>query len=85
MKIAVTQEHIDKGDRQNCRECPVALAAKEALKTSAVEVLYHSMVVQGHRYTLPTEAAVFVSAFDDRGRESVKPFKFDLALAAELR
>lgn len=30
MKISVTQEHIDKGQRMDCCLCPIALALQEA-------------------------------------------------------
>jgi hypothetical protein len=29
MKITVTQEHIDKGIREDCTACPIALALRE--------------------------------------------------------
>jgi hypothetical protein len=77
MKIVVTQEHIDRGIREECRACPIALAIMEALGwTDGVKVENDLVFVANAEYPLPTEAQVFVFNFDN-GLEVI-PFEFEL-------
>ena len=81
MLIRVTQEHIDKGVRDDCRQCPVALAIQEATK-SIVDVL--PMYCQftyisdwpGKAVNLPIEVTEFIKGFDSEGFGL--PFTFEL-------
>jgi len=80
IKIKVTAEHIDKGKRNNCRECPVALAIKEQLNlpydmqvgTLGVNIFYEKHTCT--KYMLSRAAERFINKFD--GRKDVKPFNF---------
>lgn len=80
MRIAVTQENIDKGVRGETSNCPIALAVKAlgyeyvCVGAESVDALRGS---DGRAFLwyLPNEATSFVHAFDE-GRK-VAPFTFD--------
>lgn len=78
MKIEVTQEHIDKGDRFSPSCCPLALAIKDATGLYGVSVGADYVTrMEPYRFiTLPRRAAGFRKAFDRA--EKVKPFTFEL-------
>lgn len=78
MKIAVTQAHIDAGEKQQCYRCPIALAIKDAVPLLAVEVAIHEARIGGVYCFLPHEARQFIRAFDEYGCLFVRPFEFDL-------
>jgi hypothetical protein len=79
LKIKVTQEHIDKGERKSERFCPVALALKEQTHERAfvLKENCYFLVRQyvPRKYPMPKEVEEFVSKFD-KG-EKVDPFSFD--------
>ena len=75
--INVTAEHIARGEPQDCRLCPVALALGDAFPEAtyiSVTGLYVRMETREHE--LPAEAQRFTWNFDS-GRP-VEPFAFEL-------
>ena len=80
MKVNVTRQDIDQGERANCCNCPVARAiARLVPEGDQVEVLYASILRRGLQcriVRIPEEVRDFIKKFD-RGRW-VKPFSFDL-------
>jgi hypothetical protein len=80
MKISVTQEDINQGKHQSCRECVVALAAKRAFPGRTPNVGYDSMSLYGGRlvaiYKLPPEATRLIAAWENRRK--VSPLEFEL-------
>ena len=76
MKVAITQEHIDKGKRETPRCCPLALALQEQTG-EAYRVGYMSAWVDAANKApsferiLSTAASKFINSFD-RGNK-VKP------------
>lgn len=77
MKIKVTQEHIDLGERKLCSECPVALAVIEATGI-ACEVEPDEIRFKGRYFQLPPAACRFISEFDCGA--PVQPFEFELPI-----
>lgn len=86
MKVNVTQEDINNGKRQDCQECPIALAIKRACTGSikvwakplrcmiVTESVTFGTVIK--RYDTPEAATVFMSDFDKN--LSVQPIEFYL-------
>lgn len=87
IRIKVTQDHIDRGQRGNSCDCPIALALEGAQKDlssfghltkasvgmSSVRLFFPQSTSD---FLIPLEASRFVRRFD-RG-ESVEPFEFEL-------
>lgn len=73
--INVTEEHIAKGKRRNCRSCPIALAIKQKFNCEDVEVGY-VMFIKNYKFDNPTKVDTFIFDFDNGF--PVKPFNFDL-------
>ena len=94
VSINLEQRHINQGTKNECRDCPVALALLEALPgASLVTVgaagmnvgnkmitrLYHGPHdVHGTAVYTPQAVVRFIHAFDD-GHE-VEPFTFNLTV-----
>jgi hypothetical protein len=83
MLIEVTQEDIDAGKREDCRNCPIALAVKRACPNwlnIAVSWQVEADTINGDpiEIQLPQEAEDFVGMFDDGMK--VQPFTFTLDL-----
>ena len=89
--IAVTQKHIDNGERESTDECPVALAMSAIFKPYGVEVdrgkdgvtvTIEDKVTVGVWATLPKQAAKWTTRYDESDEEEVdpkiKPIKFRL-------
>lgn len=80
MLIEVTQEHIDKGVKKNCQNCPVAIAAQAVLQNSDIRMgqwtLYDSRFTTIAR--VPFVVTDFVNRFD-LGLP-VQPFSFNLKI-----
>ena len=78
MKIRVTRGHIDRGVRQSCWFCPVALAVREALGPgfTRVEVGSNRITVNGESWRTTDRVSDFVWDFDRA--LPVEPFEFDL-------
>ena len=82
--VAVTAEHIDKGKREDCERCPVALAILDAFPSLYyVRVGPDNIGVQRRENELltllavPLDVANFVWDYDD-GTSTVYPFTFTL-------
>jgi hypothetical protein len=88
MVINVTQEHISKGKRLACHECPVALAIAEVVKPEHevmvdcdISILNQSAgILWDAEY--PPEVEEFIRAFD--GDQPVEPFSFELDIPRDL-
>jgi hypothetical protein len=85
VKISVTQEHIDAGERQDCGRCPVALAfAVAGFNVSVCPVyveFYTGPLTRPDflcRRNLPHEAGLFIYRFDKEGPSAVAPFEFEM-------
>lgn len=77
MRIHVTQEDIDKGERGVASECAIARALKRQIPFAVdVAVLPTSININETSYLMPKKAITFVKRFDSY--LSVKPFSFDL-------
>ena len=81
MKIKVTQDDIDNGDRKNAYSCAVALACMRAgIKSPKVDTDEINEINEhgGSQRTwdTPRMVARFIERFDDR--RPVKPFSFEL-------
>lgn len=80
MKIRVRQEHIDKGVCNSPWECPIALAAQEAIGTDELSVWPYLLTWCAgelvHEADMPRPAREFIENFDD-GRP-VEPFEFEI-------
>ena len=79
--VEVTQADIDRGEENDCRRCPVALAIARAvgpMVAPSVEVHHFAAYVAGRDVALPDRVADWITNFDCNGPESVKPFSFTL-------
>ena len=81
MKIAVTNDHIERGARCSKFLCPVALAMRQAGCESPIiyeHVIWVRMKSSGHMHPVtPTpEIRKFIKAFDSG--EDVEAFTFEL-------
>lgn len=78
MKIAVTQEHIDKGLRSRCKLCPVALALHDSGFPEAMTGLFHCWLngLRSGARLLPGPVTKFILGFDNG--KVYKPFDFEL-------
>ncbi len=82
-KIHVTQKHIDKGIKNNCLKCPVALALYEYSKMLCdnITVIHQLSILYSNRieyYHMPKSIIRFIRKFDTN--KKVKPFNFVLKL-----
>lgn len=80
LHIKVTQTHIELGIAVNCRECPIALAVRDAIPNIYTRVsdgigIYSLDNRLLGIYTLTDEAKDFISEFDE-GALVVEPFEF---------
>lgn len=81
MKVTVTQDHINRGTREKCRSCPIALAINDVPNFSGAFV-GTELASFMHRYggaqikSLPNSAKIFISQFDQGAH--VEPFEFEL-------
>ena len=91
MKIQVKQDHIDRGKREHCQKCPIALAISEAFPGTQVSVfarirntiiddgdfVYRAYVrIDAIGRILPDSVSQFIDDFDFL--RPVQPFEFDL-------
>lgn len=77
MLIKVTQDHIDRGEKDNCLGCPVALALAEAI---GEEINVQTDEFEGPdsgTIDLPDSVKLFVDSFDEG--LPVHPFEFELS------
>jgi len=73
--IEVKQEHLNKGKKHKCNECPVALALKDA-GFSGVNVTYFSATLNGTYVPLSKTVESYIKAFD--ADKPVSPFTFQV-------
>lgn len=85
MRVKVTQEHINKGERISCSRCPVALAIADitnVVVSVTTTCFYRLKKTRQDRFHLrkkvdmPLEVRKFVRRFDSY--QPVEPFEFDL-------
>ena len=85
MKIEVTQEDINAGERCSHERCPIALAASRVCKEPKVDSLgalsYRVGSGRDRRHVLlPEVARQFAFLFDLGGRAGLKPLEFEVDL-----
>ena len=82
LKVNVTQEHINKGERHSTSACPIAWALKDVLPADSCAVNVRASVAvwfrnsDYYRAWLPRSAQDFVVEFDNG--QDVSPFSFEL-------
>ena len=82
MTVTVTQDHIDRGERQGGASCPIALAITRRMsqwtQVDVGETMCTFVLPSGERDAsfLPEEASQFIARFDEG--EPVEPFTFTL-------
>jgi hypothetical protein len=76
VKIEVKQEHLTKGERADCQNCPVALALNEATSCYwSVDGISARNCHTDMYYSLPIEVRTKIGLFDSN--VLVKPFSFE--------
>lgn len=79
--VDVTEDDIRHGEREECRNCPVARAIARATGRAVLvdgdEFCFASVLVD---YTLPAAARDFIHLFDTGC--NVKPFSFTISIPA---
>lgn len=85
MKIEVTQEHIDSGNRGSCLSCPIALAIMQATGEPRVDVGFNSARIGDMVYRLPLTAQGFIGRFDSNHPCRVEPFTFHISNPCNFR
>lgn len=75
MKISVTRKDIEKGIKENSKQCAIALAVRRASRSKNVSVGIIAIYINKKHYSLPDEAYDFMCAFD-KGK-LVKPLTFE--------
>ena len=85
MKIQVTKEDIEKGEKGSCEWCPVALAiqrtyGKDKLVTVDVDSMGIWLDNREQHYQLPQIARDFIDDFDNDRKvaEGFRPFSFKI-------
>lgn len=81
VRVKITQDHIIKGTRASCSNCPVALALRDATGIKwFVSQSYLGTVgcYNNIEVKLPPRVSVFISSFDLGVH--VEPFEFDVQL-----
>ncbi len=79
MTIYVTQQDINKGRQAMITACPIALALQRSTgKCWKVGTTYLVKPNGEEEVSLPSEACLFIRAYDDIGKHAVQPFHFDL-------
>ena len=83
MRIEVTLEDINKGKRDNCRKCPVALAVQRVMPPgykADIDQDYISYLDKAGIYHIlcnaPAKVTTFIKRFD--AGKPVKPFTFTI-------
>lgn len=92
LEVTVDQQCINKGVRNRCRHCPIALAIQKKFHEPvdvAVGARSISVDTDNDRfiYNVPYEATSFISYFDRLGPIAVVPrtFVFELSSHLDLR
>ena len=77
--ITVTVDDINSGCRANASACPIARAARRALRRRTLEVTKRAILLRVGTVSLPSSAQTFVRNFD--AGKQVRPFSFDVVVA----
>jgi hypothetical protein len=89
IKVQVTQEHIDRGKRDRCQDCPVALALSEHFRpgfSADWGVFTRGLQIESFLIPFPPEVTTWIKYFDDSlssigaGRHLNQPIEFDLEI-----
>ena len=80
--VTVTTDHIAAGKREDCENCPIALAVAEIFPGTPYVDEFTCIItaIDGSEteFDLPDEAREFIEGFDNG--ENVAPFAFDAEL-----
>lgn len=79
IKIKVTKEHIEKGQRVSPYCCPIALSIREQFPNKRIVVTRAYTLIGARDFKNPSEAQEFIDDFDHRN--AVSPFEFELGVA----
>lgn len=75
--IDVTQDDINKGIKENCRFCPVALAVQRTFNDPEMDVFSPCIKnCEEDRVASPSSVCDFIDRYDNG--ESVQPFSFEI-------
>lgn len=77
-KIKVSTAHIKYGNRKSNTECAIALAIKDVLKDSEVEVFNNRIYVNEKCYSV--DETIYLFNQNEEAGEKVEPFIFVLSL-----
>lgn len=82
MRIEVTQEDIENGQRGSSDRCPIARAVLRNLRVipEGLYVGLQAIETEEEWFELPREAKLFIRAFDGAGSDRPLPFAFDLPI-----
>lgn len=82
ISITVTVEHIQRGQRQNCARCPIALAILDVIPLADVNVDVGCIRIDDMCYEAPEVVNSFIYRFDrTKNREELAGFTFTLGTA----
>lgn len=78
IRIDVTQDDINRGKREHCLFCPVALAMERAVGEVVFVHKSEYVIVYNQPLPMPAEASEWILQFDIGGAEFVEPFSFEI-------
>lgn len=78
VKVKVSAAHIKYGNRNSNTECTIALAIKDVLKDSEVEVFNNRIYVNEKCYSV--DETIYLFNQNEESGEKVEPFIFVLSL-----
>jgi hypothetical protein len=82
LSITITTEHIQRGQRQNCGLCPIALAILEILPLADVDVDVGVIRIDDLCYAVPESVNSFIYRFDrSKNLQELSGFTFTLGAA----
>lgn len=77
MKIEVKKTHIRRGKQRRPDSCPIALAIKESLGVTNVQVWNDTIDIGKKSFDIPYDAEAFIEQFDEC-KKNAEPFTFEL-------
>ncbi len=82
IKLSVTQQDIDEGEKASCTKCPVALALQRALgrqdDAAMVGMGMVNLFIDGNSHKVPDAVRDFVRSFDSG--DKVEPFELTFSV-----
>lgn len=84
MKISVTQEHINEGQKRvptvkRSASCPVSRALQDHFGIPNIEVAYSTFHIGTRVFGLPNDVREFIySADDEDNQQTLQPFEFEI-------